>query len=111
MKDLFAIFGHVPSYGLARWREAHPSCPETAPVVGALLTSGARIAGLAKLDQFAYSLVGNVGEGDPPVNTRYPERFTGGSSSGSAAAVAAGLADIGLATDTAGPARRRPELR
>jgi amidase len=63
------------------------------------------VAGLAKLDQLAYSLIGNAGEGIAPVNSQYPSRFTGGSSSGPAAAVAAGLAGIGLGTDTAGSIR------
>jgi amidase len=57
------------------------------------------------MDQLAYSLIGNVCEGTPPLNSLYPDRFTGGSSSGPAAAVAAGLADIGLGTDTAGSIR------
>jgi amidase len=63
------------------------------------------VAGLAKLDQLAYSLIGNAGEGTAPVNSQYPDRFTGGSSSGPAAAVAAGLADIGIGTDTGGSIR------
>jgi amidase len=73
--------------------------------VARLLEAGASIRGLAKLDQLAYSLIGNAGEGTPPRNALYPDRFTGGSSSGSAAAVAAGLADIGVGTDTAGSVR------
>lgn len=58
------------------------------------------MVGLVKLDQLAYSLVGDVGEGEPPLNPTYLDRFTGGSSSGSAAAVAGGVCDLGLGTDT-----------
>ncbi|GHE44356.1 amidohydrolase [Streptosporangium violaceochromogenes] len=105
LKDLFSIAGHVPSFGHPRWRETHPAATETAPVVARLLDAGASIRGLAKMDQLAYSLVGNVGEGEAPRNTLHPDRFTGGSSSGSAAAVAAGLADVGIGTDTAGSVR------
>jgi amidase len=105
VKDMMAVAGHVSSFGHPRWRETHAPSTQTAPVVSRLLRAGASVAGLAKLDQLAYSLIGNAGEGAAPLNSRYPDRFTGGSSSGPAAAVAAGLADIGLGTDTAGSIR------
>jgi amidase len=105
VKDMFGIAGHVSSFGHPRWRATHPPSAETAPAVSRLLAAGASVAGLAKLDQLAYSLIGNAGEGIAPLNSQYPSRFTGGSSSGPAAAVAAGLADIGLGTDTAGSIR------
>ena len=105
VKDLIAIAGHVSSFGHARWRETHGPSEKTAPVVVRLLAAGAGMVGLAKLDQLAYSLIGNVGEGAPPLNSLYPDRFCGGSSSGSAAAVAGGVADFGIGTDTAGSIR------
>ena len=105
VKDMFAIAGHVSSFGHPRWRATHSASEETAPAVSRLLAVGASVAGLATMDQLAYSLIGNAGEGIPPLNSQYPSRFTGGSSSGPAAAVAAGLADIGLGTDTAGSIR------
>jgi len=105
VKDMFGIAGHVSSFGHPRWRATHPPSAETAPAVSRLLAAGASVAGLAKLDQLAYSLIGNAGEGIAPLNSQYPSRFTGGSSSGPAAAVAAGLADIGLGSDTAGSIR------
>jgi amidase len=105
VKDMFAISGHVSSFGHPRWRETHSAWRYTAPVLGRLLSAGASIAGLAKLDQLAWSIVGNAGEGVAPLNSAYPERFTGGSSSGPAAAVAAGRADIGVGTDTGGSIR------
>lgn len=70
-----------------------------------LRRSGAAIVGLTKMDQLAYSIVGNVGEGEAPVNTNDPACFCGGSSSGSASAVAGGLADLGVGTDTCGSIR------
>lgn len=100
VKDMIAVAGHVSSFGHPRWRETHGPQDRTAPLISRLLAAGAEVAGLAKLDQLAYSLIGNVGEGTAPVNSLYPGRFTGGSSSGPAAAVAAGLADIGIGTDT-----------
>jgi amidase len=105
VKDMFAVEGRVSSFGLGRWRETHGPAEITAPVVSALLAAGASIAGLAKMDQIAWSIVGNVGEGTPPLNTVYPDRFTCGSSCGPASAVAAGLADIGIGSDTGGSIR------
>jgi amidase len=105
VKDMIAIEGHTSSFGHPRWRATHAPSARTAPVVSRLLAAGASVAGLAKLDQLAYSLVGNAGEGTAPLNSQYPDRFTGGSSSGPAAAVAAGAADVGLGTDTGGSIR------
>jgi amidase len=105
VKDMIGVAGHTSSFGHPRWRATHSASQETAPAIASLLAAGASVAGLAKLDQLAYSLIGNAGEGTAPVNSQYPDRFTGGSSSGPAAAVAAGLADIGLGTDTAGSIR------
>ncbi len=104
-KDLISITGHTSSFGHSRWRETHTPATETAPVVRLLLRAGANMVGLTKLDQLAYSLVGNVGEGEPPLNPLNRERFTGGSSSGLASAVAGGIADFGVGTDTAGSIR------
>jgi amidase len=105
VKDMFAIEGHVSSYGHPRWRETHGPAERTAPVVSRLLAAGASVAGLAKLDQIAWSIIGNAGEGIAPLNPAHPDRFTCGSSSGPASAVATGLADIGIGTDTAGSVR------
>ncbi len=105
VKDMISVAGHVSSFGHPRWRAAHAPGDETAPVLSSLLAAGASVPGLAKLDQLAYSLIGNAGEGVAPLNSQYPGRFTGGSSSGPASAVAAGLARAGLGTDTAGSIR------
>jgi amidase len=105
VKDMFAVEGHVSSYGHPRWRQTHGPAERTAPVVSRLLAAGASAAGLAKLDQIAWSIIGNVSEGIAPLNPAYPDRFTCGSSSGPASAVACGLADIGIGTDTGGSVR------
>lgn len=104
-KDLFAVEGHTSSFGHPTWRDTHTPSTITAPAVAALLAAGGDLVGMTKMDQLAYSLIGNVGEGDPPRNTIDPDLFCGGSSSGSAAAVAAGMADVALGTDTAGSIR------
>ena len=104
-KDLFSLQGHRSSFGHERWRSTHAAATVTSPILTRMLDAGADLVGMAKLDQLAYSLIGNVGEGAPPRNALDDRLFCGGSSSGSAAAVAAGLADIGLGTDTAGSIR------
>ncbi|HEY6798081.1 MAG TPA: amidase family protein [Kineosporiaceae bacterium] len=105
VKDLFDVPGRVSSFGCEAWRRSHPPAQRLAPLLADLLGAGAGVAGLAKLDQLAYALSGTVGEGDPPVNPRHPDRITAGSSSGSAAAVAGGEATLGLGTDTVGSIR------
>ncbi len=105
LKDMFDVAGRVSSFGHPRWRETHEPARAHAPVVAALLAHGATIAGLAKMDQLAYSLIGNAGEGTPPANAFDPECFCGGSSSGSASAVAGGVVDVGIGTDTGGSVR------
>jgi amidase len=105
VKDCLAIAGHRSSFGHARWRETHDEAPEDAEAVARLRRHGATIVGLTKMDQLAYSIIGNAGEGEPPVNTHDPACFCGGSSSGSASAVAGGLAELGVGTDTGGSIR------
>jgi len=105
VKDMIAVAGHTSSYGHPRWRATHAPADTDAEVLTRLRAAGGAVVGLAKLDQLAYSLTGNVGEGEPPVNPRDPERFCGGSSSGSASAVAGGAAELGVGTDTAGSIR------
>jgi amidase len=70
-----------------------------------LLQAGARLVGKTKTVEFAYGLTGeNVWQGTP-LNPGTPDRFPGGSSCGSAAAVAAELVDFALGSDTAGSVR------
>ena len=76
VKDMFAVAGRVSSFGHPAWRASHEPAQATAPAVARLLAAGASAAGLAKLDQLAYSIIGNAGEGTPPVNSRYPEQMS-----------------------------------
>ena len=105
VKDLFAVRGHVSSFGHPVWRSTHSAAERDARVVQKTLGGGARIVGLTKMDQLAYSLIGNVGEGTAPVNAFRPSAYCGGSSSGTASAVAGGEATVGIGTDTAGSIR------
>ena len=78
---------------------------ETAPAVQRLLDAGAVLLGKTNLDQFATGLVGVRSPYGVPRNVFDPGRVPGGSSSGSAAAVAAGIVPFALGTDTAGSGR------
>jgi Asp-tRNA(Asn)/Glu-tRNA(Gln) amidotransferase A subunit family amidase len=105
VKDLFAVCGHPVGAGNPTWLAEADPAPEHAAAVAALLDAGADVAGIARTDEFAYSLAGtNAHYGTPP-NPAAPDRITGGSSSGPAAAVATGQVDVGLGTDTAGSIR------
>ena len=78
---------------------------ESAPAVARLVAAGALIVGKTNLDQFATGLVGTRTPHPVPHNACAPDRVPGGSSSGSAVAVAQGLALLALGTDTAGSGR------
>jgi allophanate hydrolase len=78
---------------------------DSAPAVAKLLAAGAVILGKTNLDQFATGLVGVRTPYPVPRNAFDPARVPGGSSSGSAVAVAQGLATLALGTDTAGSGR------
>ncbi|HYF47277.1 MAG TPA: amidase family protein, partial [Acidimicrobiales bacterium] len=104
-KDLFAVAGHVVGAGQPTWAETHEPAAAHAPAVQRLLDAGSTLVGRARTSQMAYSLAGRDTPGGAPVNPAAPDRDPGGSSSGSAAAVAGGLADLGLGTDTLGSIR------
>ncbi|PJK20745.1 allophanate hydrolase [Mycolicibacterium goodii] len=76
-----------------------------APVVAALKAAGAVVIGKTNLDQFATGLVGTRSPYGAVRDAHRPEYISGGSSSGSAVAVALGFADIAIGTDTAGSGR------
>lgn len=102
IKDNIDIVGHPTT----------AACPafayvpkETSPVVQRLLDAGAIPIGKSNLDQFATGLNGTRSPFGVPVNAIHSEYISGGSSSGSAVAVAAGLVSFSLGTDTAGSGR------
>jgi amidase len=105
VKDLYDVAGTTTTYGNPDWADTHPPASTTAPIVLALLRAGAHLAGKTKTVELAYGLTGeNVWYGTP-LNPAAPDRFPGGSSCGSAAAVAAGLVDFALGSDTGGSVR------
>ncbi|MFQ5528696.1 MAG: amidase family protein, partial [Thermoanaerobaculia bacterium] len=99
VKDVFHIAGHRTGFGSPEWLRTHEPATETAVAVQRLLGAGARMIGKTQTDELAYSLTGENVHYGTPVNVRAPDRIPGGSSSGSAAAVAAGLVDFALGTD------------
>ena len=104
-KDLFDVAGHVTTYGSPDWARTHGPAVATAPAISMLLEAGASLVGKTKTVELAYGLTGeNVWYGTP-LNPAAPGRFPGGSSCGSAAAVAAGLVEAALGSDTGGSVR------
>ncbi len=105
VKDLFHIRGLPTSAGNPSWLASHEVPNNTARVVKHLLQAGAELIGKTLTDELAYSLNGvNVHYGTP-INAKANNRLPGGSSSGSAVAVANGSIDLGLGTDTGGSIR------
>lgn len=105
VKDLFDIKGYPTGAGSPTVLAQSGIKTRTAPVVKALLDTGARFVGKTHTDELAFSLNGKNAHFGAPVNPAAPERITGGSSSGSMAAVAGRLADIALGSDTGGSVR------
>ena len=105
VKDVFDLAGYPTGGGNPTWLAEHPCAPADAAAVATLRAAGAQVVGKTHTDELAYSLAGsNFHYGDLD-NPRVPGSTPGGSSSGSAVAVAAGLADLGIGTDTAGSVR------
>ena len=104
----FVVKDNIDCAGLpttAAWPD-HAYVPaEDAPAVARLLAAGAMLLGKANLDQFATGLVGTRSPYGTPRNAIRPECIPGGSSSGSATAVAAGIAAFSLGTDSVGSGR------
>jgi amidase len=104
-KDNFDVAGCLTGCGNPTWRATHAAPLASAACVELLLRAGAKLLGKTCMDELAYSLEGRNFHTGAPLNSAAVERFTGGSSSGAASAVAANDVDFGLATDTAGSVR------
>jgi amidase len=105
VKDLFDIEGLITRAGTPAYAATHEPATRDALAVTRLVDAGVTVVGKTVSDELAWSLAGvNVHDGAPR-NVAAPGRRTGGSSSGSAAAVTAELVDLGLGTDTGGSIR------
>ncbi|WOK95988.1 amidase 1 [Canna indica] len=105
VKDIFDINGCVTGFGNPDWARTHAAASSTAPVVLAALGAGATCVGKTVMDEMAYSINGENYHYGTPTNPCAPDRVPGGSSSGSAVAVAANLVDFSIGTDTGGSVR------
>jgi amidase len=105
VKENIDVAGYVSRNGNPSWAASHSPAALDAPAVDRLLAAGARLVGKTHMDEMAWSVLGANHHYGTPVNPAAKDRHPGGSSSGSAVAVAAGLADFALGTDTAGSCR------
>lgn len=105
VKDLIDVAGYKTGYGNPTWRDTHPPAVVHAVCVEQLLRAGGHCVGKVITDQMAFSLLGQNHFYGTPLNPRAPDRVPGGSSSGSASAVACGLVDFALGSDTGGSVR------
>jgi amidase len=105
VKDLIDSAGCVTGAGNPDWKRTHSVAQKHATCVQRLLDAGATLAGRTITDELAFSLEGENHFEGTPVNPAAPGRLPGGSSSGSAVAVAGSLVDFALGTDTGGSVR------
>jgi len=105
VKDLYDIAGARTGGGNPEWLAAQQPARAHAAAVAKILAAGATVTGKTICDEFFFSGSGINAHYGTPVNVRAPGRIPGGSSSGSAAAVAAGACDFALGSDTGGSVR------
>ncbi len=104
-KDVFDIAGAGTGFGNPAWLASHPPATSTASAVTRLLAAGADLLGKTLTDELTYSLTGENAHYGTPLNSAAPDRVPGGSSNGSASAVAGRLVDFALGTDCGGSVR------
>jgi amidase len=105
VKDVLDVAGVVTTACVPEFAARRQPAVESAAAVATLADAGATVVGKTVTDQLAYALTGTTMPSGPPTNVRAPGRITGGSSAGSAAAVAAGLVELAFGTDTGGSIR------
>lgn len=104
-KDLFDVAGRRTGGGNPDWAKGRQPAERHAWAVETLLGAGATLVGKTVTDEVSLGLLGENPFDGTPLNPRAPDRVPGGSSSGSASAVARGAADTALGTDTGGSVR------
>ncbi|HWP26112.1 MAG TPA: amidase [Xanthobacteraceae bacterium] len=105
VKDMYDIAGSRTGGGSPAWLAAQKPAAAHAALVQRVMDAGASIIGKTICDEFFYSVSGANAHYGTPSNLRAPGRLPGGSSSGSAAATAAGVCDFALGSDTGGSVR------
>ncbi len=104
-KDIFDVAGYITGGGNPDWRASHVAAEHTAWTVRTLVEAGATMVGKTHTDELTRGIFGDNPHYGTPINPRAPGRVPGGSSSGSASAVAGGLVDFALGSDTGGSVR------
>ena len=104
-KDLLDVAGHPTGGGNPDWARRHPIPTRHAWAVQRLLDAGATLIGKTVTDEVSLGILGENPFDGTPLNPKAPDRVPGGSSSGSASAVAQGLCDTALGTDSGGSVR------
>jgi len=104
-KDLFDVAGHPTGGGNPDWARQNPVPTRHAWAVQRLLEAGATLIGKTITDEVSLGILGENPFDGTPLNPKAPDRVPGGSSSGSASAVAQGLCDTALGTDSGGSVR------
>ncbi len=105
LKDIFDVADHKTGFGCPDWLNTHDAAKAHSVVAQTLLDAGAHLVGKTHTEEMAFSLTGENAHYGTPKNPAAPERVPGGSSSGSAAAVAGGLVDFAIGSDTGGSVR------
>ncbi|WP_414661559.1 amidase [Horticoccus sp. 23ND18S-11] len=105
VKDLFDVGGQPTFAGSTFLPEVRPTRATDGAFVQAVRRAGAVIAGKTHMHEFAYGITGENAHYGNVEHPRFPGRTTGGSSSGSAAVVAAGIVPFALGSDTGGSVR------
>ena len=104
IKGSIDIAGIVTSLGSRAMAQA-PEAAENAEIVQRIIKAGCRIIGHSTMHELAYGVTGINAWTGTPSNSKYPALIPGGSSSGSAVAVASGAVDFAIGTDTGGSIR------
>lgn len=105
IKDNIDVANEITGYGSPSWAETHSKPVVNAICMDQLLAAGATCIGKTYTDELAYSLIGVNPFYGTPLNPKARNRVPGGSSSGSASAVACELVDFAIGTDTGGSIR------
>lgn len=105
VKDMYDIAGTRTGGGSPEWLEQQVPATRHARAVSQILEAGATVTGKTICDEFFYSITGVNAHYGTPLNPRAAGRIPGGSSSGSASAVASGACDFALGSDTGGSVR------
>jgi amidase len=100
-KDVFNVRGHVTGCGNPDWGRTHGPAQRTATAIQQLVDAGATLIGKTQMDELAYGVLGENVHYGTPLNPAARDRVPGGSSSGSASAVAGGNVDFALGSDSA----------